>query len=157
MVSISSSTPPSNVQVASINSSDVGIQTVSVQACENGTCTSPATLVMNVVANLGSASITGLSLSNTTFAGGAPDGTLVGNITVTTSDSSTPVLPLIGVQTGSENDATSFRISSSQLLTNTMTGATDQPGQYNIWHNCIRKLLKLAPADLSDHPGHWAE
>jgi hypothetical protein len=144
MVSLSSSALPSNVQVASINSSDVGTQTVSVQACENGTCTSPATLAMNVVANQGSASVTGLSLSNTTFAGGAPDGTLVGNITVTTSDSSTPVLSLIGVQTGSGNDAASFRISSSQLLTNTAMGGTDQPGQYNI---CI-----VASGNYSNSP-----
>jgi hypothetical protein len=144
MVSLSSSVLPSTVQVASINSSDVGTQTVSVQACENGTCTSPATLAMNVVANQGSASITGLSLSNTTFAGGAPEGTLVGNITVTTSDSSPPMLSLIGVQTGSGNDASSFRISSSQLLTNTATGATDQPGQYSI---CI-----VASGNYSNSP-----
>jgi hypothetical protein len=144
MVSLSSSVLPSNVQVASINSSDDGTQTVSVQACENGTCTSPATLAMNVVANRGSASIIGLSLSNTTFVGGAPDGTLVGNITATTSDSSTPMLSLIGVQTGSGNDASSFRISSPQLLTNTATGATDQPGQYNI---CI-----IASGNYSNSP-----
>jgi hypothetical protein len=119
-------------------------KTVSVQACENGTCTSPATLAMNVVRNQGSASIIGLSLSDTTFVGGAPDGTLVGNITVTTSDASTPMLSLIGVQTGSGNDASSFRISSSQLLTNTATGATDQPGQYNI---CI-----IASGNYSNSP-----
>lgn len=144
MVSLSSSALPSNVRVASINSSDVGTQTVSVQACENGTCTSPATLAMNVVSNQSSASITGLSLSNTSFVGGAPDGTLVGNITVTTSDPSTPMLSLIGAQTGSGNDASSFRISSSQLLTNTATGATDQPGQYNI---CI-----IASGNYSNSP-----
>jgi hypothetical protein len=144
MVSLSSSALPSNVQVASINSSDVGTQTVSVQACENGTCTSPAKLAMNVEANQSGASITGLSLSKTSFAGGAPDGTLVGNITVTTSDSSTPTLSLTGVQTGSGNDAASFRISSSQLLTNTATGATDQPGQYNI---CV-----IASGNYSNSP-----
>jgi hypothetical protein len=144
MVSLSSSALPSNVQVARINSSDDGTQTASVQACENGTCTSPATLSMNVVANQSGANITGLSLSNTSFAGSAPDGTLVGNITVTTSDSSRPMLSLIGVQTGSGNDASSFRISSSQLLTNTATGATDQPGQYNI---CI-----VASGNYSNSP-----
>jgi hypothetical protein len=101
MVSLSSSALPSNVQVASINANNVGSQTVSVQACEDGTCTS-STLSMNVTANQSGATITGLSLSNSSFAGGAPDGTLVGNITVTTSDSSTPTLSLIGVQTGSQ-------------------------------------------------------
>ena len=131
MVSLSSAALPSNVQVASVNANDVGSQTVSIQACENGTCTS-STLSMNVTANQSGATITGLSLSNTKFAGGAADGTVVGTITATTSDGSTPTLSLIGVQTGSGNDASSFRISSKQLLTNTGSGTTDQPGQYNI-------------------------
>lgn len=54
------------------------------------------------------------------------------------------MLSLIGVQTGSGNDASSFRIASSQLLTNTTTGATDQPGQYNI---CI-----IASGNYSNSP-----
>jgi hypothetical protein len=57
MVSLSSSTLPSSVQIASINSSDDGTQTVSVQACENGACTSPATLTMNVASQGGGGSI----------------------------------------------------------------------------------------------------
>jgi hypothetical protein len=54
------------------------------------------------------------------------------------------MLSLIGVQTGSGNDASSFRISSPQLLTNTATGATDQPGQYDI---CI-----IASGNYSNSP-----
>jgi hypothetical protein len=79
------------------------------------------------------ATITGLSLSNSSFTGGAPTGTAVGNIVVTTSDGSTPTLSLTGTDRGSGNDANSFQIagSSPTLQTNTASG-TDQPGQYNI-------------------------
>jgi hypothetical protein len=79
------------------------------------------------------ATITGLSLSNSSFTGGAVTGTTVGQIVVTTSDGSTPTLSLTGTDTGSGNDANSFLISSSPptLQTNT-AGGTDQPGQYNI-------------------------
>src|SRR5438270_7829563 len=54
--------------------------------------------------------ITGLSLSNNTFIGGAPNGTAVGNIVVSTSDGSKPALSLTGTDRGSGNDAGSFQI-----------------------------------------------
>lgn len=79
------------------------------------------------------ATITGLSLSNNSFIGGAATGTTVGKIVVTTSDGSTPTLSLTGTDTGSGNDANSFQIAGSPptLQTNT-SGGTDQPGQYDI-------------------------
>src|SRR5437879_9709229 len=79
------------------------------------------------------ATITGLSLSNSTFTGGAATGTTVGTIVVGTSDGSSPTLSLIGTDSGSGNDANSFQIAGAPptLHTNTASG-TDQPGQYNI-------------------------
>jgi hypothetical protein len=80
-----------------------------------------------------SATITALSLSNSSFIGGAATGAMVGKIVVTTSDGSTPTLSLTGTDRGGGNDANSFQIagSSPTLQTNT-AGGTDQPGQYNI-------------------------
>jgi hypothetical protein len=49
MVSLSSSSLPSKVRVVNINSANDGPETVTVQACENGTCVS-GTLGMNVTA-----------------------------------------------------------------------------------------------------------
>jgi hypothetical protein len=135
MVSLSNSSLPSDVQVANINSADDGPESVTVQACENGSCVS-GTLALNVTSVGTRTTITGLSLSNASFPGGAPNGTVVGQITVTTSDGSAPSLSLTGAQTGSGNDSASFQIVSGayptfRLETNTISG-TDQPGQYNI-------------------------
>jgi hypothetical protein len=80
----------------------------------------------------GTAAITALSFGSPSFTGGAADGTVIGGITVTTSNGSTPTLSLTGTTTGSGNDKDSFRISGTNLLTNTAGGATDQPGQYSI-------------------------
>src|SRR4051794_4335974 len=79
------------------------------------------------------ATITGLSLSNSSFTGGAATGTFVGTIVVTTSDRSTPTLSLTGTDRGSGNDANSFQIAGSPPALRTYTaGGTDQPGQYSI-------------------------
>jgi hypothetical protein len=78
------------------------------------------------------ATINSLSLGSPSFTGGAADGTTVGAITVTTSNGTTPTLALTGTTTGTGNDKDSFRISGTNLLTNTVGGATDQPGQYSI-------------------------
>jgi hypothetical protein len=79
------------------------------------------------------ATITGLSLSSSSFTGGAPSGTAVGNIVVSTSDGSKPALSLIGTDRGSGNDASSFQITGSPPVLQTNTnGGTDQPGQYSI-------------------------
>jgi hypothetical protein len=94
----------------------------------------------------GSGAITDLSLSNSSFTGGAATGTTVGNIVVTTSDGSNPTLSLTGTDRGSGNDANSFRIASGStptLQTNT-AGGTDQAGQYAI---CI-----VASGNYSNSP-----
>jgi hypothetical protein len=84
----------------------------------------------------GNPMITGLSLSGTSFTGGAADSTAVGTVTVTTSDGSTPTMSLTGTQTGSGNDKDSFQLAGGSspfsLKTHTSGGATDQPGQYQI-------------------------
>jgi hypothetical protein len=79
------------------------------------------------------ATITSLSLSSSSFPGGAATGTTVGNIVVKTSDGSTATLSLTGADSGSDNDANSFQLAGSPptLQTNT-AGGTDEPGQYSI-------------------------
>ena len=92
------------------------------------------------------ATITGLSLSNVSFAPNGSNNVTVGNITVTTSDGSTPTLSLTGTLRGSGNDANSFQLvagSPPTLQTNTAEG-TDEPGQYNI---CI-----VASGNYSNSP-----
>jgi hypothetical protein len=81
----------------------------------------------------GNKTITSLTFpSNASFQGGAPDGTIVGNISVVTSDGSVPNLSLIGQQVGSGNDADSFQMVGKTITVHTAAGATDQPGQYSV-------------------------
>src|SRR5438105_3310509 len=70
--------------------------------------------------------------SNASFQGGASEGTVIGNISVSTSDGSVPNLSLIGQQVGSGNDADSFQMVGSTITVHTAAGATHQPGQYKI-------------------------
>jgi len=129
MVSLTSAVLPSNMQVASVNSSDVGSQTAIVQACEASTCVS-STLFMTVQL---ATSIVSVGPSTPSFSAPSTNGaTLESMATVMSTGSFTGTYSLTTANINcASTDNASFAISGSNLNFAAALGA----GTYHI---CVR-------------------